>query len=177
MRSADATMRFFLVTVMALQVPFGIAASLAPSVAVDIDLLGQRRLSTIVGAATSATSVASWSVNISVWALVKLKGRRRLGSLGSDGRWPDVYYTTGCDAEKASWPSQKHWQRLVTLAAAWHGGFKNAAQWTKNATLQEGIALAMDSWFADDFTNPACLDFGGDSECPCGTPGLWNTNW
>ena len=43
--------------------------------------------------------------------------------------------------------------------------------------IRPWIALAMDSWFADDFTNPACLDFGGDSECPCGTPGLWNTNW
>ncbi|VDB99673.1 unnamed protein product [Peniophora sp. CBMAI 1063] len=145
---------------MSLQVPFSIAASLAPSVVVDIDLLGQRRLSTIVGAATSATSVGSW-----------------LDSLGSDGRWPDVDYTTGCDAQAASWPAQKHWQRLVTLAAAWHGGLKNAAQWAKDTSLQQGIALAMDSWFADDFTNPACLDFGGDSECPCGTPGLWNTNW
>ncbi|KZV71320.1 polysaccharide lyase family 8 protein [Peniophora sp. CONT] len=145
---------------MSLQVSFGIAASLAPSVVVDIDLLGQRRLSTIVGATTSATSVASW-----------------LGSLGPDGRWSDVDYTTGCDAQAASWPAQKHWQRLVTLAAAWHGGLKNAAQWSKNATLHEGITLAMDSWFADDFTDPDCLDFGGESQCPCGTPGLWNTNW
>jgi hypothetical protein len=35
----------------------------------------------------------------------------------------------------------------------------------------------MGFWFANDFTDASCLDFGGDDECPCGTPGLWNTNW
>ena len=35
----------------------------------------------------------------------------------------------------------------------------------------------MDFWFANDFTNPSCIDSGGTTRCPCGTPGFWNTNW
>ena len=43
--------------------------------------------------------------------------------------------------------------------------------------VRSAISLAMGFWFSNDFTNPACLDSGGDDACPCGTPGLWNTNW
>ena len=39
----------------------------------------------------------------------------RMQSLDSNGKWPDVDYTTGCDARRASWPAQSHWSRLGML--------------------------------------------------------------
>lgn len=66
---------------------------------------------------------------------------------------------------------------LVTMSAAWHGGLAGAEQYVKDPTLRAAITSAMDFWFANDFTNPSCLDNGGSTSCPCGTPGLWNTNW
>jgi len=63
------------------------------------------------------------------------------------------------------------------MAGAWHGGLAGAAQYVKDPGLRANISLAMGYWFANDFTNPACLDSGGTASCPCGTPGLWNTNW
>lgn len=35
----------------------------------------------------------------------------------------------------------------------------------------------MDYWFANDYTNMDCIGQGGTDACPCGTPGLWNSNW
>jgi len=32
--------------------------------------------------------------------------------MDSSGKWPDVDYTTGCDARRANWPAQIHWTRL-----------------------------------------------------------------
>lgn len=63
------------------------------------------------------------------------------------------------------------------MSGAWHGGAKNGAQWTDNSELRSAISLAMGFWFENDFTDPACLDQGGDAACPCGTPGFWNENW
>lgn len=66
----------------------------------------------------------------------------------------------------------------VTLAAAWHGGVQGASQeFANSSSLLDSIHSAMDFWFANDFTNLACLDSGGTPTCPCDTPGLWNTNW
>ena len=64
-----------------------------------------------------------------------------------------------------------------TLAAAWHGGLQGAAQYVKSSSLRTAISLAMGFWFSNDFTDPSCIDSGGDAACPCGTPGFWNTNW
>ncbi|KAF9499708.1 polysaccharide lyase family 8 protein [Pleurotus eryngii] len=128
--------------------------------AADIDVVRDRRLSIIVGGTTGATSISNW-----------------VSTLGADGKWPDVDYTTGCDAQRSSWPAQTHWSRINTFAAGWHGGFRNADQWVKNADVRTAISRAMNFWFANDFTDAACLDFGGQSACPCGTAGLWNTNW
>jgi len=100
----------------------------------------------------------------------------------------------GCDAQRANWPARDHWVRIgpsvcsslsssydgllpVTMSAAWHGGLSDAEQWAGNSDLRQAITLAVDFWFSRDFIDPSCLDFGGESECPCGTPGLWNTNW
>lgn len=63
------------------------------------------------------------------------------------------------------------------MAAAWHGGLRGAEQYVKDPTLHAAISRAMDFWFNNDYTNPSCLDSGGTPSCPCGTPGLWNTNW
>jgi hypothetical protein len=45
--------------------------------------------------------------------------------------------------------------------------------------LLEKISLALDYWFDNDFTEVDCINGGGREElnCPCGTPGFWNTNW
>ncbi|KAA1468236.1 polysaccharide lyase family 8 protein [Dentipellis sp. KUC8613] len=132
------------------------------SPAQDIQTITQRRLSTIVGETTSASDISDW-----------------LSSLGSNGKWPDseVDYTTGCDAQTGSWPAQQHWKRISTFAAAWHGGLKGASQWVKSTQIRQATSLAMGYWFENDFTDPSCLDSGGDASCPCGTPGFWNTNW
>ncbi|KAJ7146741.1 polysaccharide lyase family 8 protein [Mycena epipterygia] len=126
----------------------------------DLGTIRERRLSNIVGSSTGAANIALWQQ-----------------SLRANATWADVDYTTGCDASTSSWPAQQHWVRINTFASAWHGGFKNAANWTGDPTLRATISKAMAFWFNNDFTVPACLDSGGDAACPCGTPGLWNTNW
>lgn len=64
-----------------------------------------------------------------------------------------------------------------TFAAAYHGGFKNALNYSGDPGIRTSISLAMGFWFANDFQIPECLDQGGTNACPCGTPGFWNTNW
>ncbi|KAJ7788461.1 polysaccharide lyase family 8 protein [Mycena olivaceomarginata] len=112
----------------------------------------ERRLSNIVGALTNASSIPSW-----------------LATLNATGQWPDVDYTSGCAGQRANWPP--------SLIRAWHGGLAGAEQYVKDPSLRTSISLAMGYWFSNDFQNPACLDSGGTDTCPCGTPGLWNTNW
>lgn len=63
------------------------------------------------------------------------------------------------------------------MCGAWNGGLAGAEQYARDATIRSSITRAMGYWFANDFTVPACLDSGGTAACPCGTPGLWNTNW
>ncbi|KAG1757532.1 polysaccharide lyase family 8 protein [Suillus lakei] len=129
----------------------------------DINTIHQRRLVTITeGITTSPKSISSW-----------------IADLEANGQWPssEVDYTTGCDAQRSNWPAQKHWQRISTMAAAWHGGLSGGQQYVNDSKTLVTISLAMDYWFANDFTNSACLDYGGTPSCPCGTPGFWNTNW
>jgi len=118
----------------------------------------------MVAAVTDAGKISAW-----------------VGSLGQDGKWPDneVNYASGCDAQRANWPAFVHWARIVTMSAAYHGGINAStdAQWRNSSTLQTAISSAMTWWFDRDYTNDACLDGNGDAPCPCGTPGLWNTNW
>ncbi|KAJ7741579.1 polysaccharide lyase family 8 protein [Mycena maculata] len=102
---------------------------------------------------------------------------RQLYLVMSSGQWPDVDYTAGCAAQRANWPIQLHWQRISTMAGAWHGGLAGAEEFVRDPDLRANISLAMGYWFANDFTNLACLDSGGTEKCPCTTPGLWNTNW
>ncbi|KAI0271375.1 polysaccharide lyase family 8 protein [Gloeopeniophorella convolvens] len=122
----------------------------------------ERRLGFIVASATNVSQISSW-----------------LSTLGPDGSWPasEIDYTTGCPAQRANWPAGNHWIRVLTLTAAWHGGLEGAEQYAGSSTLASAISSAMDFWFTRDFLVPACLDQGGTSACPCGTPGFWNTNW
>ncbi|OBZ79152.1 Chondroitinase-AC [Grifola frondosa] len=122
----------------------------------------QRRLSSIVAAAGPAANISQW-----------------LSTLDANGKWPDseIDYTTGCNARRANWPIETHWDRIVTMAAAWNGGLPDGNQYVQNASFLNSISRAMDYWFANDFTNPSCLDSGGTASCKCGTPGFWNTNW
>ncbi|KAJ6604690.1 polysaccharide lyase family 8 protein, partial [Mycena vulgaris] len=131
-----------------------------PATAQDIETIHERRLSNIVGGLTNASWIPSW-----------------LSTLQANGQWPDLDYTTGCPAQRANWPAEVHWNRISTLAGAWHGGLAGADQYVKDPALRNNISVAMGFWFSNDFTNPACLDSGGTTRCPCGTPGLWNTNW
>ncbi|KDR85027.1 hypothetical protein GALMADRAFT_52424 [Galerina marginata CBS 339.88] len=138
--------------------------SLDPGTLQEILTLQSRRLSSIIGATSSPNQIPAW-----------------LSTLGSNGKWPDseVDYTTGCPARRANWPAQTHWQRLLVMAGAWHGGLSGGDQFVKDPTLKAAISSAMDYWFGRDFTNPACLDSGGTPACPCTNSdnSLWNTNW
>lgn len=116
--------------------------------------------------------------------------RHRISSLGPDGKWPDdeVDYTTGCEARRANWPAQEHWQRIrmflfnlflflfnlvniVVMSGAWHGGLGGGGQYVKDAGLEDAISSAMNYWFSRDVgTDVACLNRGGTSACPCSNP-------
>lgn len=57
-----------------------------------------------------------------------------------------------------------------------------ASVWYRNQgdrALFNQINLALNWWFDRDFTENDCVNGGGREylNCPCGTPGLWNTNW
>ncbi|TFK41122.1 polysaccharide lyase family 8 protein [Crucibulum laeve] len=129
-----------------------------------IQMIHQRRLSAIIGALSDPDDIAAW-----------------LASLGANGKWPDseVDYTTGCAARRANWPAQEHWQRILVMSGAWHGGLEGADQYVKDPTIHDAISRAMNYWFSRDFTNLACLDSGGTTRCPCDNTdnSLWNTNW
>ncbi|TFK95679.1 polysaccharide lyase family 8 protein, partial [Pterulicium gracile] len=102
-------------------------------------------------------------------------------TLSSDGKWSDsqVNYATGCAAQRASWPASEHLRRVQIMSAAWHGGMKhvNVEQWVGNGELRDAVDRALEWWFVRDFDRMGCLVDGGKSDCPCGTPGMWNTNW
>ncbi|CAK5268181.1 unnamed protein product [Mycena citricolor] len=151
-----------LVLPCAAQADIDIDIAIAPrTTAQDIATLTARRLDNIVGELTDGASVSTW-----------------LSTLNASGQWADVDYTTGCPAQRANWPAEIHWNRISTMAGAWHGGVPGAAaSLAGSAALRAGVRSAMDFWFANDFTVPACLDSGGGTACPCGTPGFWNTNW
>ncbi|GJJ11953.1 hypothetical protein Clacol_006191 [Clathrus columnatus] len=129
----------------------------------DVATLLSRRISYTISAETGSSNLQSW-----------------LSSIGPNGQWPSsqIDYTAGCDAQQANWPAEEHWTRITALAAAWHGGWSKAPKsMVQNETVRAQIGLAVDWWFSNDFTNINCLDNGGSSSCPCGTPGLWNINW
>ncbi|KAF9531952.1 polysaccharide lyase family 8 protein [Crepidotus variabilis] len=132
----------------------------------DVLLMQGRMIDIIIGSigSQSAKSIPAW-----------------LSTLQADGKWPDseVDYTTGCPARRANWPAQDHWQRILVMTGAWHGGVVNGDQYVNDPTAQDAISRSMDYWFGRDITNIACLDNGGTASCSCDNPDntLWNTNW
>ncbi|KAI8639542.1 chondroitin AC/alginate lyase [Parasitella parasitica] len=97
-----------------------------------------------------------------------------LETFSSDqGTWSDVDYTVGCTARRANWPAQQHFIRIAAMASQYRADPKNSK------TLLAPISKAMDYWFDNNYKPDACLDQGGveGGECPCDTPGFWNTNW
>jgi hypothetical protein len=129
----------------------------------------------------------------------------RVTSLDDDGRWSDneINYTSGCAAQRANWPAQAHWRRigkdvcgivavnsqpyeddhviLDAMAAEWYKITHSDSSTHKHeldpSQLLSATLKAADWWFKNDFSDAKCLDGGGGKDCPCGTPGLWNTNW
>ncbi|KAL5534202.1 hypothetical protein ACEPAG_664 [Sanghuangporus baumii] len=128
----------------------------------DIDAILARRLEIIVASTTQATSISSW-----------------LSTLQEDGSWPasEIDYTTGCDAQRANWPAQNHWSRILAMASAFRGGLESVTERENDTELLSAISSAMDFWFSNDMASDNCVDSGGLETCPCGTPGFWNTNW
>ncbi|KAG8969766.1 hypothetical protein FRC03_001111 [Tulasnella sp. 419] len=110
-----------------------------------------------------------------------------LNSMSPAGQFPNVDYTSGCPARRANWPAQVHWNQIRAVAAAYKDLLprtstltqKPPRQFMNNATVKAYVDQGMNWWFANDFTEPTCIDKGGvaGSNCPCGTPGMWNTNW
>ncbi|KAG1474632.1 hypothetical protein G6F56_000243 [Rhizopus delemar] len=88
------------------------------------------------------------------------------------GTWPNINYLSGCDARVANWPAVGHLAKTLTVSI---GYIKDK----QDQLLLSKSHLALNYWLDHDFTEPDCVDRGGKkgSNCPCGTPGLWNRNW
>jgi hypothetical protein len=99
------------------------------------------------------------------WAGSKLASSKPLGSHQSVVR--DTQYDN----------TNNVFSIIGTMAAAWHGGLQGYDQYVNSSSLFTAIGNAMDYWFINDFTDVGCLVNGGTTDCPCGTPGYWNTNW
>ncbi|CAO3592620.1 unnamed protein product [Absidia cylindrospora] len=93
-------------------------------------------------------------------------------SLNGSGLWTDIDYTSGCSASTLQWPAKMHLGRVESMASLWY-------RQQKNGTLLSKITQSLDYWFLHDFVEKDCLTYGGRAykNCPCGTPGLWNTAW
>ncbi|KAF3070004.1 Chondroitinase-AC [Trichoderma lentiforme] len=112
----------------------------------------------------------TWFAKIDTW----------LSSQKADGTWSDVNYASGCPAQRANWPIQEHWNRLITFGAAWSGvNPAVSSTWAKDPKLLTAVQKGLDYWFSNDYTPADCMGDGGNASkgCPCDTPGLWNTNW
>lgn len=112
----------------------------------------------------------AWFSNVSTW----------LQAQKDDGTWSDVNYQSGCSAQRANWPIQEHWNRIITLASAWSGVNPTVPQkWAHDDNLYKAISKGLDYWFDNDYSPDDCIGYGGSDKhnCPCGTPGLWNSNW
>lgn len=168
----------------------------------DIQTVAGRRRTYIAQSVTNAKSIANWYfssriendayvvfylhpkfVGHRLWAqtengptpkLTMLLAARELELIGRHRRIGSASVST------YDWNpsfSASNLRTLVTMAAAWRGGPKNSAPYTNNPELLASTSLAMDYWFSNDFTNPACVDSGDTAACPCTEPGFWNSNW
>ncbi|KAJ6647176.1 Chondroitinase-AC [Pseudolycoriella hygida] len=132
-----------------------IAGSFADDLQNDLEVIYERRLQELLSDNYNPPLAAQWRNQIT-----------------KDGTWNDVDYTSGCPARRATWPAQQHWHRVITMASVWYYN-------RNDRLLLNKINLALIWWFDRDFTEPDCINAGGQDRhnCPCGTPGMWNTNW
>ncbi|KAG9016597.1 hypothetical protein FRB90_002878 [Tulasnella sp. 427] len=149
------------------------SAQAATSNEADLQTLYQARIPFIA----QAYPVAGGQATLTGW----------LNNITATGQWPDVNYTTGCDAQRANWPAQSHWLHSIPLAAAYVDAIPHNVNLTEtapynfvgNQTVADTLNKAMNWWYQNDFTNNDCIDLGGmpNGTCSCGTPGMWNPNW
>ena len=65
---------------------------------------------------------------------------------------------------RANWPIQDHWNRIITLAAAWGGNSLIADQkWTNSTKAWDAISMGLDYWFKNDYKPAACIGDGGNA--------------
>ena len=67
------------------------------------------------------------------------------GSLGANGRWPDVNYNTVGAKGRSWWETGTHLQRAIILATA--------ARYERSPALASKAELALQCWCANDFQN------------------------
>lgn len=67
-------------------------------------------------------------------------------------------------AERANWPIQEHWNRLITFGAAWSGvNPVVSSSWAKDPKLLAAVQKGLDYWFSNDYTPADCMGDGGDA--------------
>lgn len=68
------------------------------------------------------------------------------------------------ELERANWPIQEHWNRLITFGAAWSGANPSVpASWKKDDKLLAAITKGFDYWFKNDYTPADCMGDGGNA--------------
>ena len=64
--------------------------------------------------------------------------------------------------ERANWPIQEHWNRVITFAAAWSGANPSIpAKWKGSDELMSAISKGLDYWFDNDYELAGCMGNGG----------------
>jgi len=65
-------------------------------------------------------------------------------------------------SERANWPIQEHWNRVITFAAAWSGANPSIdAKWKGSEDLMSAISKGLDYWFDNDYEPADCMGNGG----------------
>ena len=78
----------------------------------------------------------------------------------------------------ATFAAEAQLVRILGLGQAWSGLNPNSpAEYVNSSEVFAAATKAFDWWITNDYNNTACLQYGGQAACPCGTPGLWDTNW
>jgi hypothetical protein len=64
--------------------------------------------------------------------------------------------------ERANWPIQEHWNRIIAFASAWSGlNPISPGNYTASPQVLDGALKGAYWWFARDFTSMACIAEGG----------------
>lgn len=65
--------------------------------------------------------------------------------------------------ERANWPIQEHWNRVITLVAAWSGASQVAdPKWKNGTQIWDKISNGLDYWFDNDYEPSDCMGEGGN---------------